>query len=76
MHRLAQAAEAAVAVSSHQRRPEQREGFRFFGNVKVGQDLEVEDLERHYHAIVFTVGCETDRQLGIPGEELPGRSAA
>ncbi len=53
-----------------------REGFRFFGNVKVGHDIEVEDLERLYHAIVFTVGCETDRQLGIPGEELPGSHAA
>ena len=53
-----------------------REGFRFFGNVKVGQDIEVEDLEQLYHAIVFTVGCETDRQLGIPGEDLPGSHAA
>ena len=53
-----------------------REGFRFFGNVKVGQDIGVEDLERLYHAIVFTVGCETDRRLGIPGEELPGSHAA
>jgi ferredoxin/flavodoxin---NADP+ reductase len=53
-----------------------REGFRFFGNVKVGHDVEVEDLERLYHAIVFTVGCETDRQLGIPGEDLPGSHAA
>src|SRR6478736_2703894 len=53
-----------------------REGFRFFGNVKVGHDIEVEDLERHYHAIVYTFGCETDRQLGIPGEDLPGSHAA
>ncbi len=53
-----------------------REGFRFFGNVKVGHDIEVEDLERHYHAIVFTVGCETDRALGIPGEDLAGSHAA
>ena len=53
-----------------------RDGFRFFGNVKIGQDLEVEDLEAHYHAIVFTVGCETDRSLGIPGEDLPGSHAA
>ena len=53
-----------------------RDGFRFFGNVKVGHDIEVEDLERHYHAIVYTVGCETDRQLGIPGEDLPGSHAA
>ncbi len=53
-----------------------REGFRFFGNVKVGHDLEIDELERLYHAIVYTVGCETDRQLGIPGEELPGSHAA
>jgi ferredoxin--NADP+ reductase len=53
-----------------------REGFRFFGNVKVGHDVEVTDLERLYHAIVFTVGCETDRRLGIPGEDLPGSHAA
>ncbi|MGZ8665925.1 MAG: FAD-dependent oxidoreductase [Solirubrobacterales bacterium] len=53
-----------------------REGFRFFGNVKVGQDIDVEDLERLYHAIVFTFGCETDRRLGIPGEDLPGSHAA
>ncbi len=53
-----------------------REGFRFFGNVKVGQDIDVEDLERLYHAIVFTFGCETDRRLEIPGEDLPGSHAA
>lgn len=53
-----------------------REGFRFFGNVKVGHDIEVADLERLYHAIVFTVGCETDRRLGVPGEELRGSHAA
>jgi ferredoxin--NADP+ reductase len=53
-----------------------REGFRFFGNVELGKDLSVEDLERHYHAILYTVGAETDRQLGIPGEDLPGSHAA
>src|SRR3954451_22404915 len=53
-----------------------RKGFRFFGNIKVGHDIEVEDLERLYHAIVFTVGAETDRRLEIPGEDLPGSHAA
>ncbi len=53
-----------------------RDGFRFFGNVKVGHDIEAEDLERFYHAIVYTVGCESDRHLGIPGEDLPGSHAA
>ncbi|MFI5028963.1 MAG: NADP oxidoreductase, partial [Solirubrobacterales bacterium] len=33
-------------------------------------------LEGLYHALLYTVGCETDRQLGIPGEQLPGSHAA
>jgi ferredoxin--NADP+ reductase len=53
-----------------------RDGFRFFGNVKVGEDVSVEDLERHYHAILYTFGAETDRHLGIPGEDLSGSHAA
>src|SRR3954466_13908367 len=53
-----------------------RDGFRFFGNLKLRQDVSVEDLERHYHAILYTFGAETDRHLGIPGEELPGSHAA
>ena len=53
-----------------------KEGFRFFGNVEVGRDLHVEDFERHYHAILYTFGAEADRELGIPGEDLPGSYAA
>ncbi len=53
-----------------------RDGFRFFGNVKLGRDISVDDLERHYHAIVYTFGAETDRHLGIPGEDLPGSHSA
>ncbi len=48
------------------------EGFRFFGNVEIGRDLTVEELERHFHAIFYTFGAEDDRELGIPGEELAG----
>ena len=51
-------------------------GFRFFGNVELGRDLHVADLERHYHAIIYTFGAEADRELGIPGEDLPGSYAA
>jgi ferredoxin--NADP+ reductase len=53
-----------------------KEGFRFFGNVEVGRDITVQDLERHYHAILYTFGAEADRELGIPGEDLPGSFAA
>ena len=53
-----------------------KEGFRFFGNVEVGRDLGIEDFEHHYHAILYTFGAEADRELGIPGENLPGSFAA
>lgn len=48
-----------------------RPEFRFFGNVRLGQDLKVEDLRRHYHQIVYAVGNEADRRMGIPGEGIP-----
>jgi ferredoxin--NADP+ reductase len=53
-----------------------KQGFRFFGNVEVGKDVTHDDLLRLYDAVVYTVGAQTDRRLGIPGEELPGSWAA
>src|SRR5262245_44891128 len=53
-----------------------RPGFRFFGNVDVGRDVTHEDLARLYDAVVYTVGAQTDRQIGISGENLPGSWAA
>jgi ferredoxin--NADP+ reductase len=53
-----------------------RDGFRFFGNVDIGRDLSVADLAARYNAIVYAYGTATDRQLGIPGEDLPGSHAA
>jgi ferredoxin--NADP+ reductase len=49
-----------------------RPGFRFLGNVEVGRDLSQDDLTRLYDAVVYAVGAQTDRHLGIPGEDLPG----
>jgi len=45
---------------------------RFRGNVAFGRDVTLEDLGRHYHAVVFAVGAATDRRLGVPGEDLAG----
>jgi ferredoxin/flavodoxin---NADP+ reductase len=53
-----------------------RDGFRFFGNVDIGRELEVADLAARYNAIVYAYGTATDRHLGIPGEDLPGSHAA
>src|SRR3954453_10967987 len=50
--------------------------FRFYGNVEYGRDLSHEDLTNHYHAVIYAVGAQTDRQMGIPGEDLPGSRAA
>jgi ferredoxin--NADP+ reductase len=50
--------------------------FRFYGNVDFGRDLSHDDLTRHYHAVVYAVGAQTDKQMGIPGEDLPGSWAA
>jgi len=53
-----------------------RPGFRFFGNVEVGRDVTQDDLSRLYDAVVYAVGAQTDRRLGIPGEDLRGSWAA
>ena len=46
-------------------------GFHFFGNVQVGRDVTVAELGASHHAVVFACGAETDRRMGIPGEDLP-----
>ncbi len=47
-------------------------GFRFFGNVEVGRDVSHVELAALYHAVVYTFGAQTDRRMGIPGEDLAG----
>ncbi|HVS14549.1 MAG TPA: FAD-dependent oxidoreductase [Thermoanaerobaculia bacterium] len=46
--------------------------FRFFGNVSVGRDVAVAELAARYDAVIYAVGNEADRPLGIPGEDLDG----
>jgi ferredoxin--NADP+ reductase len=47
-------------------------GCRFFGNVEVGVDVSHDELMRHYTATIYATGAQTDKSLGIPGEELAG----
>lgn len=63
------------AIQVYQKIAEARP-FRFLGNVTVGRDISVSDLSRTHHAVVFTCGAETDRRLGVPGEELAGSYTA
>ena len=53
-----------------------RKGFRFFGNVEIGKHVTLEELRHYYHLIAFTTGAQTDRRMGIPGEDLPGSHTA
>jgi ferredoxin--NADP+ reductase len=64
------------AVSKAFERIAARPGFRFLGGVEVGRDLAHDDLVRLYDAVVYAVGAQTDRRMGIPGEDLPGSWAA
>ena len=50
--------------------------FSFFGNVMVGKDIAVVDLQKYYEAILFACGSQTDNKLGIPGENLAGSYTA
>src|SRR5881398_870683 len=51
-------------------------GFRFFGNVEIGRDLSHADLLQLYDAVVYAFGAQTDKKLGIPGEDLSGSWSA
>jgi len=51
-------------------------GFRFFGNVDVGTDVSHVDLVGVYDAVIYAFGAQSDRRLGIPGEDLPGSWSA
>ena len=45
---------------------------RLLGNVEYGVDVKLDELRRYYDAVVFTTGAEKDRDLDVPGVELPG----
>lgn len=53
-----------------------RPGFRFFGNVEIGNGISVDDLREWYDAVLIAVGSAGDRSLGIPGEGLHGSWSA
>src|SRR4029078_12623263 len=51
-------------------------GCRFLGNVEVGVDVSHAELMEHYTALIYANRAQTDKSLGIPGEDLPGSLAA
>ncbi|WP_163509383.1 FAD-dependent oxidoreductase [Fodinicola acaciae] len=54
----------------------ERDEVRFFGNVAIGDDLTLDDVRRHYDAVLFSTGIPGHRDLGVPGDNLPSCQAA
>jgi ferredoxin--NADP+ reductase len=52
------------------------EGFRLFANLELGSDISIEDLRDRYDAVVIATGSARGKELGIPGEDLPGSLSA
>ncbi|XP_074279821.1 NADPH:adrenodoxin oxidoreductase, mitochondrial-like isoform X2 [Silene latifolia] len=44
----------------------------FLGNVNLGSSVSLKELRELYHVVVLAYGAESDRVLGIPGEDLEG----
>src|SRR6478736_3057055 len=53
-----------------------RGDIRIFGNVFFGRDITLDDLKKHYHAVIFSTGAIRDASLDIPGIDLPGSYGA
>jgi ferredoxin--NADP+ reductase len=47
-------------------------GTRFWGNVDIGRDIQLDELRAAYDIVAVTTGALEDRTLGIPGEGLAG----
>ena len=53
-----------------------QEGFRLIGNVELGRDISLAELEKMYDAVIIATGSTVGRKLGIPGEELANSISA
>ena len=51
-------------------------GFRFFGNVEIGRDLQAAELRDWYDAVIYAYGAAASRPAGVPGSDLPGCGSA
>ena len=60
------------AVSGRYEKVALSENVRFVGNVTVGKDASVDELQGLYDAVVLATGAPNDRKLDIPGGDMPG----
>ncbi|MCW2388952.1 ferredoxin--NADP+ reductase [Sphingobium sp. B11D3B] len=45
---------------------------RFVGNLVIGRDVSIPELQGLYDAVILATGAPSDRPLGVPGDDLPG----
>lgn len=60
------------AVSRRYEKTNLGNNVRFVGNVTVGEDITVAELQQLYDAVVLATGAPHDRELDIPGSDLRG----
>lgn len=48
------------------------DNVRFVGNMTIGRDVTIAELQTLYDAVILATGAPHDRPLGVPGEDLPG----
>ena len=53
-----------------------RGDIRIFGNVTYGEDITLDDLKKHYNAVIFSTGAIRDAALDIPGIDAKGSFGA
>ena len=46
------------------------DNVRFIGNVTIGEDISIAELQELYDAVVLATGAPHDRPAGLPGENL------
>ena len=60
------------AVSNRYEKVALSDNVRFVGNVSVGKDVSIDELNGLYDAVVLATGAPNDRKLEILGGDLPG----
>ncbi len=61
------------AIASTLARTLEHPAVRFVGSLRLGSSqLQRPQMQRAYHAVIYTTGCSGETTLGIPGEALGG----
>lgn len=64
------------AVTRVYEKTAKKDGFRFFGGVRLGEHVTRAELLERYDVVLYALGTSDDNRLGIPGEDRPGSHAA